>query len=1721
MQNSKMNFLKKAYFKITIVAMFIVTLLASTFLHSLNTNSRFPSANASESAPTVNGQWTDGIDRNNNFMNDFVIQAGRNGNTPETAYLITKPEDLAYLTYLTREGSGYETAKYYQLGADIDLSGRQWIPIGNPTYATTIRYSFLGAIDGAKATDSNGNVTETYKITGLTILNSTTAYNGLIATSLGINSFTNITFEDVYITSTSSYNAALVAYANTVDSTGSIYSTLKNHEGIIIDNISVDGYIYSAVSSSSYTGGIAGYINTSKVNYLSITNCTNRAEISINGYYAGGIVSYYVTDTVSTLVARTDEYLESIVNRSIFNNCHNEGAISATQYAGGIVSSAHYGIFTKCTNTGEISGGVATSSPGAGIAARIYIGGEFVECINYASINAYYPGGIFGTSPSSYACLDILIKDCKNFGEITGKYCGGLYAHKDSPTFMNSIGSTTIKMLDSFNEGEILAELGVGGLFYTNTGNVIIDNCYNSANLESTGTGYAGGFGGTVLNGDLSILNSYNEGDVIAELGSEVGGFVGRFHLSTTSSSNAIFLYFKDMLLTINKSYNLGTVSGKTNVGGFVGQMRASMQINESFNSGTVLSTVTTAAGMIGYWYSPINNKHDSVISSSYNNGEIYAEAVSYAAGLIARMEYTYTKCTAADINTHPETNGDFNLTIRDTTLSFIDSFNSALVTTGATNGGIICYFTIGIATTGSSYPVPELNVNFDKTFAIQDDDLTTKMIQSSISAYVTVTYDQYWIEEYFDNGETIETNFVKINLSRVISKEDFANHNTFSNIKRATIGDNHETDYEIVSYNFNIWGLSTGSSTPYLKDLAGLVVKLHVNGSTVNYDAVLNERFYRTETVEGKTFLGWATSATATTPRYLVGETIVLNKNITTLYAIFEYTRYYLIEIIDDDYMDNSGNLGAYYEGHSTYYIFTLASNGMNYYLRLDDPTDEDFLGWQIFNAQSGENGQWFSVSGTGSLTKNLNLRAFINQNFIDTYSTESYYMIDNTYEISGVLTFRAAKKYKSASFSAELITWSEGDSVDESRVGNGTLTYYNNSTKGSNAPLTGKAITTIQETTALLLEVTPNLHYKVVYMEIIETISGTVQDPKDVTSLVNNNLYTYVIPVGVESFIVRIRFEKSDYEITVNAKTKSNLITGGTILNMIENQINVETPSQDMIMILDEMANIKFDTILEYTDSESSYKFVGYKVYNNYNDNYDYLSIYTSINGNNAYLIFNEIADSDFLSMYVRNNTINIIAEYAETFKFSILLEDDDAGTFTVKVVNANTGEPEDYNAEIEYYEIGTIFIITSQAFDNYEFKNYSIIANGSNVRTEASIRYEILANTNIIASFSYKAYKVVIEAIDINTKASFNDGFIVDIVVTGTELPEGFISFGSTLKLTSTLNPDDYRFEDFYLDNINPSLARAFLNSGEFINTDFLSAYKTIDNTIVISVRYQRQFSVNVSIVAGQEGMGEYTVYYSNDGGVNYNDAEGITVFDIGTLIRIEVEVEEDYAYEFVKFADSTVYPFEIRSKTETEATVVLEPNNTRNIQLEFKKKVVAVSSNISVNGKSANGKISISKTNFVVGDTIVIIYDLEGGHSIKSWTINGENVNSLPNAELEGNSVRLLITETWLKTHKGELNCEIKSSLNTGIVSTIVIVSIAIPTLIVVLVVFFVMNAKTKKKVAVELKAEQARNYTMNTSTFIQDLRQGKNVGKVTDEDVKAEMKRRKQDKKDKK
>ncbi|MCZ2258651.1 InlB B-repeat-containing protein [Sporosarcina sp. G11-34] len=163
----------------------------------------------------------------------------------------------------------------------------------------------------------------------------------------------------------------------------------------------------------------------------------------------------------------------------------------------------------------------------------------------------------------------------------------------------NSIYSTT-------------SDVYVGGITgYVNQTSIIVDSYTTGSILASSlFNSYAGGLVGAA--GQVSVIDSYNEGDVSAK---EAGGIAGKI----TSK-----------LSKVGDSYNTGKITGSNYAGGITGTFYGE-EIRASFNEGTISSSQGHAAGIAGYISSTIikETRNEADVTGYYTSGGIVGRAIS------------------------------------------------------------------------------------------------------------------------------------------------------------------------------------------------------------------------------------------------------------------------------------------------------------------------------------------------------------------------------------------------------------------------------------------------------------------------------------------------------------------------------------------------------------------------------------------------------------------------------------------------------------------------------------------------------------------------------------------------------------------------------------------------------------------------------------------------------------------------------------------------------------------------------------------------------------------------------------------------------------------------------------------------------------------------------------------------------------------------------------
>jgi|GEM_PF-1189509 len=409
----------------------------------------------------------------------------------------------------------YHLDGIYHLVDDINLSGEEWIPIGNVNYFTGIfdgqgyvihnmvingnqQYTGLfGRVDGAHiinvgidsgcidinfggqfgAAYAGGICGFAVSFSGVTVSNcynvgdvsvfstSGSAWAGGICGNAPIGAIINNCYNVGDVSASFTYSSSASCYAGGICgvASGVAISNCYNAGGVSASSTSMD--------SSCYAGGICGYASIGAI----ISNCYNVGDVSASftsgGAYVGGICGY----------------ASSISSVTTIGNCYNVGDVSASftsggAYVGGICGEVVSGVIGNCYNVGDVS--ASSSTP----ATFGYVGGICGSTRSGVISNCYNAGGIF--APVRYTpyvggiCGEVVsgvIGNCYNVGDVS--------ASSSTPATFGYVG-------------------GICGYASSISSVTTISNCYNIGNISLTSSSpFAGGICG--LAESITINNCY------------------------------------------------------------------------------------------------------------------------------------------------------------------------------------------------------------------------------------------------------------------------------------------------------------------------------------------------------------------------------------------------------------------------------------------------------------------------------------------------------------------------------------------------------------------------------------------------------------------------------------------------------------------------------------------------------------------------------------------------------------------------------------------------------------------------------------------------------------------------------------------------------------------------------------------------------------------------------------------------------------------------------------------------------------------------------------------------------------------------------------------------------------------------------------------------------------------------------------------------------------
>lgn len=584
------------------------------------------------------------------------------------------------------------TAGVYVLGANINLSGKNWTPV-----------DFSGSLDGSG-----------FKVSGLT----TNLFNAVTGTVKNLKLDVNIS---VINTGGCQQIGGFAKVAN---------------GNAVIENITVYG---SITTEGNYDcGGVLG--GTSNGSPI-IRGCKNYATVTSvnNGNQTGGVIGalhvigaeVYGCQNYGAVSGKNAAGICAWINPAItFKECINYGNVSGTELAGGIV--AYLG--GKATINACGSYGTVTVN---GAAGGKYVGQNNVAYVNLKPIyitsanellwltnciaqetfvlkNDIDMSGIEWTPVNFAATFDGAGHKIKNltlssasgdlgfFLTLTGTAKNLKFENVNVETTSDTnvrvgviaavVGANglvqKVEVLSGSVKG-VIADLG--GVVGAMTDNGVIEGCKNYAKVSTSavtdGTGNAGGILGYLTNG--VIRDCENRGAISGQY--RVGGVLGS---ASKNSTNAF-----------NNLVNYGTVTGENNyIGGVIGRWIATYNLDVTAtikNEGAVTGG-SYVGGVIGQVYNSFSDRYNtySIKLSGYTNvgavtgaqyvGGVFGYVYGYNTNDAYMNVYISNMKNTANVTGTSDVGGIVGYVYAETSGSTLSGISSGIITAEWKVGGIV-----------------------------------------------------------------------------------------------------------------------------------------------------------------------------------------------------------------------------------------------------------------------------------------------------------------------------------------------------------------------------------------------------------------------------------------------------------------------------------------------------------------------------------------------------------------------------------------------------------------------------------------------------------------------------------------------------------------------------------------------------------------------------------------------------------------------------------------------------------------------------------------------------------------------------------------------------------------------------------------------------------------------------------------------------------------------
>ena len=381
------------------------------------------------------------------------------------------------------------------------------------------------------------------------------------------------------------------------------------------------------------------------------------------------------TDAKAGLVLLNTGTIKNVVfGSSDGKNYDGKSAISAVEGAGGDFAGLigdNAGVLDNVTTFVTVNYVAGTEKPAdyiglGGLAGTASAAGSFVNCTNYATLNAEGTltqemgiGGILGYTKSS----DVTITSCVNAANLTITIpvakvvmIGGIAGRTNGTIVIDKCENKgDISYEQAVKPSTWMAIGGIGGVYYNG---ITLTNCKNSGTISSNlqQVNRISGILGT-LNRGGTVQGCENSGDIVLNQAEDnanwqaAGGIVGSQEREDAAPAKVIG-NTNTGKITVTLANNTTAHQNRISAGGIFGLGTLVTEVSGNTNKGAVTldnkgAADSWAGGIVGAMVSTAND-YATALSGNVNEGAVSCktsdDALSAAGGVIGNVGYYPTK---------------------------------------------------------------------------------------------------------------------------------------------------------------------------------------------------------------------------------------------------------------------------------------------------------------------------------------------------------------------------------------------------------------------------------------------------------------------------------------------------------------------------------------------------------------------------------------------------------------------------------------------------------------------------------------------------------------------------------------------------------------------------------------------------------------------------------------------------------------------------------------------------------------------------------------------------------------------------------------------------------------------------------------------------------------------------------------------------------------------